>query len=280
MAGKEGNRDQRTPVTATQPLAGHSDEPPTREVSSDQLPDFLIKGHPPERKLLFIDWVLQSDEFHDHIIHIDLNKAAERVGCELDTALETLKWCERLHLIELVSSAYSFYEVRWSFKRTKEENIRLYKTSPRRMNLGRVLPLIKSLPEVMLWNRLFQLWPFVFKEVPAAAFIDFDSIKNELNSDEQSRFFTLRYDFVCCNEHTLPVEVWEYNGTQHFMEPDEPELKAEDRIKQDLKWKYCNLAGLPFYRVDGPGTLQAVLEDLDDKLKLGSAEADKSQPNT
>ena len=245
-------------------LINHSGEPPVREVSSDQLPDSLLKGHAPKRKKLFIHWVTRADQFEDHVIHISLEGAAEHIGCGFGTARKALEWFEKHGLITAVSRIHSLYKVRWSFKRTKEENIHLCQVTGNSIESVKTTPLIRSQSEGILWNRLTRIYPFVFKEVPAAGFIDFQSIKNFLDDHEQLRFFTLRYDFVCCDRHSLPVDVWEYNGAGHFDDFGNP--KPEDLIKRRLKRKYCECAGIGYFEINGAERLEITIELLEDIL--------------
>ena len=124
-------------------------------------------------------------------------------------------------------------------------------------DVSKALPLIRSHCEKRLFRSLSLVFPYVFKEIPAAGFIKFETIKEQLSYKERRKYFTLRYDFVCCNREFMPILVLEYNGPQHFTEGD------PDSVNRRMKRKFCDLASMDFIQINTESQLDSVLRSID-----------------
>ena len=131
------------------------------------------------------------------------------------------------------------------------ENLNLPEPKP----ISKRIPLIRSKPEWELFFILQETYPFVFKEVPAAAFINFDSIKGDLENSERSKCFTLRYDFVCCDYSSSPIFALEYNGKHHWDNP-------KDALTRRLKRKFCNMVGMDCIMINSIKQLKEFINNM------------------
>ena len=137
---------------------------------------------------------------------------------------------------------------------------------------AKVLPLIRSRFELSLFEVLSPVFPYVFKEVPAAGFINFDMIKDSLSPVARSKFFTLRYDFVCCDNGSLPVLAIEYNGKQHFRGP------KRDDLHRSLKKRFCQLAGVDFISLNTSAQMDRLIREMDDIIFFRTWRSKKGHP--
>ncbi len=108
---------------------------------------------------------------------------------------------------------------------------------------GRINPIVMSPPAQKVFHFLQSKFPYVFAEIPASGFINFNAVKGELDDQWSKWFFTTRFDFVATDEDFLPVVAVEYNGSQHWNGYDNPD-------KRKFKRNVCDMVGLPMIEVN------------------------------
>lgn len=118
---------------------------------------------------------------------------------------------------------------------------------------NRVTPIVMSVPAQKVFHFLQSKFQYVFAEIPPSSFVNFNTVKDDLNDQWSKWFFTTRFDFVATDEDFLPVVVVEYNGGQHWAGYDNPD-------KRKFKRNICDMVGIPIIEINSYRQIETKLK--------------------